>query len=112
MDSNRNLLTMTTADDGTLVVAGDIDMAGGPSLEKAMVEREAELAADDGGDLVVDLADVHFMDSSGLRSLLAAARRAAGRRAQLELRSVGPEVIRLLEITGTLDQFRMKSRRD
>ena len=111
MDSNRNFLTMTTAEDGTLMVAGDIDMAGGPILEQAMVEREAELAADQGGDLVVDLAEVHFIDSSGLRSLLAAARRAAGRRARLELRWVGPEIIRLFEITGTVNEFTIASRR-
>jgi anti-anti-sigma factor len=103
---------MTTAEDGTLMVSGDIDMAGGPILEQAMLEREAAFAADQGGDLVVDLTDVHFIDSSGLRSLLAAAGRAAARQAQLELRSVGPEIIRLFEITGTMDQFRIASRRD
>jgi anti-anti-sigma factor len=111
MDSNRNSLTMTTAKDGTLMVAGDIDMAGGPILEQAMLEREAEFA-DEGGDLVVDLAEVHFIDSSGLRGLLAAARRAGDRQARLELRSVGPEIIRLFEITGTMEQFRIASRRD
>ena len=52
MDSNRKSLMMTTtAQDGTLLVAGDLDMAGGPILEQAMVEREAELAAAEGGDL-------------------------------------------------------------
>ena len=110
MESNRNL-TMTTAQDGTLVVAGDIDMASGPILEQAMMERDAALAAAGGGAIVVDLADVHFIDSSGLRSLLAVARRAAGRRSKLELRSVGPEIIRLFEITGTMDQFTLASRR-
>lgn len=54
----------------------------------------------------------HFVDSSGFPNLLAAARRAAGRRTQLELRSVGPEIIRLFEITGTMDQFRIASRRE
>lgn len=112
MGSNRKCLTMTTADDGTLIVAGDIDMAGGPLLEQAMVERDAELAAAGGGDVVVELADVSFMDSSGLRSLLAARRRAAGRHAQLELKSVGRDLIRLFETTGTLGQFKIASRRD
>ena len=111
MDPNRNLLTMTKAEDGALVVVGDMDMAGGPILEQAMMEREAEFLVG-GGDLLIDLADVHFIDSSGLRSLLAAARRAAARSSRLELRSVGPEIIRLVEITGTLDQFAIASRRD
>jgi len=39
MDSNKNFLTMATAPDGTLIVAGDIDMAGGPILEQALLER-------------------------------------------------------------------------
>lgn len=110
MDSNRNLLTTTVADDGTIEVAGDIDMAGGPILEEVMLQREEELGVS--GDLVVDVAGVQFIDSSGLRSLLAAARRAVARSARLELRAVGPEVIRLFEITGTLDQFDIASLRD
>jgi anti-anti-sigma factor len=115
MYSNKNFLTTTTtttAEDGTIVVAGDIDMAGGAILEQAMAEREVRLAAEEGGDLAVDLAAAHFIDSSGLRSLLTAARRAAVRHAHLELRSVGPEIIRLFEITGTMDQFSIVSRRD
>jgi anti-anti-sigma factor len=112
MDSNEKLLTVTTADDGTLLVAGDIDMAGGPILEQATRVREAELTTGGGGDLVLDLAEVQFIDSSGLRTLLAAARRGADRKTVLELRSVGPEILRLFEITGTVDQFKIASRRD
>ena len=112
MDSNKNFLTMATAPDGALIVAGDIDMAGGPILEQALLERESELLAQGGGDIVVDLTGVDFMDSSGLRSMLATARSAAARQANLELLSVGPQIIRLLEITGTVDQFTIASRRD
>lgn len=110
MDSNRNLLTTTEAEDGTISVAGDIDMAGGPILEEVMLRQEEQLGVS--GDLVVDLEGVQFIDSSGLRSLLAASRRSAARSSRLELRSVGPEVIRLFEITGTLDQFNIVSLRD
>lgn len=110
MDSNRNLLTTTVDAEGIVSVAGDIDMAGGPLLEAVMLRREAQLGVT--GDLVVDIEGVQFIDSSGLRSLLAAARRANARSARLELRAVGPEVIRLFEITGTLDQFNIVSLRD
>ncbi len=110
MDSNRNLLTTTVDDDGTIAVSGDVDMAGGPILEEIMLRQEGNLRDND--DLVIDIEGVQFIDSSGLRSLLAAARRAAGRGARLELRAVGPEVIRLFEITGTLDQFNIVSLRD
>lgn len=110
MDTNRNLLTTSVADDGTISVSGDIDMSGGPILEELMLRREGMLGVAE--DLVVDVEGVQFIDSSGLRSLLAASRRAAGRSARLELRAVGPEIIRLFEITGTLDQFNIVSLRD
>lgn len=86
-------------DDGVVVVRGDIDMAGGPVLEAAIVGLENDRT------LVIDLAGVSFIDSSGLRSLLGASRRARARGADVALRSIGPEVTRLLEITGTTGQF-------
>jgi len=52
------------------------------------------------GDLVLDLADVDFIDSSGLRIIVNAHSQmeAAGRR--LVLTHTSPAVARLLEITG------------
>ena len=102
--ANTDALSIHLADDGSLVVAGEIDMAGGPVLEAAILECESEAP------LVIDLALVSFIDSSGLRSLLEASRRARGRGTVVHLRRVGPEVARLLEITGTTDQFEMTPR--
>jgi anti-anti-sigma factor len=85
----------------TVSVAGELDMASADVFATAV--REA-LAA---GDVVIDLADVSFMDSSGLRALNAAAQQAgeAGR----ELRvadQMQPGVVRLLELTGMLGLLR------
>jgi stage II sporulation protein AA (anti-sigma F factor antagonist) len=98
-------LTIDIDDGGAIVVHGDIDMAGGPVLEAAILQRE------DTQPLVIDLDDVSFIDSSGLRSLLGASRRARTRGAEVVLRSVGPEVARLLDITGTTSQFVIESHR-
>ena len=59
-----------------LAISGELDMATAPALEARieLVEREAPQV------LAVDLRDVTFIDVSGLRVLLGAARRA--RRAQ------------------------------
>jgi anti-anti-sigma factor len=105
MDSNE---TMTVEIDhhGVLVVHGDIDIAGGPILDAAIVAHELEHP------LVIDLGDVFFIDSSGLRSLLSASRRSQTRGTGVVLRSVGSEVARLLQITGTADQFIIESSRD
>ena len=112
-EPNTEVLTADVSTDGTIVVVGDIDMAGGPVLETAILSREAAIAANEGDkrDVTIDLELVSFIDSSGLRSLLGAMRRATERDGRVVLRSVGPEVARLLEITGTVDHFTIESRR-
>ena len=92
-------LTVEVGAHGEIVVTGDIDIAGGPVLDAAIADREEH------GPIVIDVAAVSFIDSSGLRSLLGASRRARGRDEVVVLRNVGAEVARLLEITGTTEQF-------
>jgi anti-anti-sigma factor len=91
---------------GTIIVHGDIDIAGGPILEDAL--RAAQQTSHP---VTIDLRDVSFIDSSGLRSLLNASRRATERSSHVVLRDVGPEVTRLLEITGTTQRFSIEQAR-
>lgn len=127
---NDDSIIIEIGDDGVLRVHGDIDMASGPALESAIVghrvrdadadapsvetvEQTAAAGPDvDPPHVVVDLADVSFIDSSGLRGLLSAAQHVHRQGAALVLRQVGPEVSRLLEITSTAGQFVIESRRD
>jgi anti-anti-sigma factor len=88
---------------GTVIAEGDIDLAGGPLLEAAILRRESSEP------VVIDLAKVEFIDSSGLRSLLGASRRASDRGTSVVLRRPSTGVVRLLAITGTTDQFRLES---
>jgi anti-sigma B factor antagonist len=103
---SQDSLTVDNSVGGVIVVHGDIDVAGGPILEAAIREREND------GPVVIDLGDVYFIDSSGLRSLLGASRRARDRGATVSLRRVRSEVLRLLEITGTTQQFSIETGRD
>ena len=103
---SQDSLTVDNGDGGVIVVHGDIDVAGGPILEAAIRERETD------GPVVIDLGDVYFIDSSGLRSLLGASRRARDHDRKVTLRRVGPEVLRLLEITGTTEHFSIETGRD
>ena len=105
MDNNQSL-TVEIDTDGTIIIHGDIDIAGGPILESAILSRESAER------IVLDLGDVFFIDSSGLRSLLGASRRARDHNTVVVLRSVGAQVERLLQITGTKDQFVIESSRD
>jgi anti-anti-sigma factor len=102
--ANTEALRINIGDDRSITVAGEIDMAGGPLLDSAISQCEGD------GPLVIDLAEVSFIDSSGLRSLLEASRRARARGSVIQLRQVGPEVARLLDITGTTDQFEVTRR--
>ena len=88
--------------DGTVIAEGDIDLAGGPLLDTAILRTEGS------SPIVIDLAAVDFIDSSGLRSLLSASRRAQGRDTVVILRQPSAGVMKLLSITGTTDQFQIE----
>ena len=103
---DRQSLTVERDQAGVIVVHGDIDVAGGPILEAALLNGQSD------GQIIIDLGDVSFIDSSGLRCLLGASRRAHERGTNVSLRHVGNEVRRLLQITGTTDQFSIEGDRD
>ena len=88
--------------DGAVVAVGDIDLAGGPLLDIAILRLEGSTP------VVIDLEAVEFIDSSGLRSLLAASRRADARGTTVVLRKPSAGVLRLLSITGTTEQFQFE----
>ncbi|HEY0362286.1 MAG TPA: STAS domain-containing protein [Solirubrobacteraceae bacterium] len=56
-----------------VVIRGELDLATAPDLEAAIQGR-----LDDGQDVVVDLRELDFMDSTGLRVLVAAHARVEG----------------------------------
>jgi anti-anti-sigma factor len=62
--------------------------------------------------LVVDLAEVTFMDSTMLRELLRAVRDLQAAGGRLVLVSVGPTVRRLLDMTGTAELFVITATRE
>ena len=56
-----------------VVIRGELDLATAPDLDAAIKSR-----LDDGQDVVVDLRELDFMDSTGLRVLVAAHGRVEG----------------------------------
>jgi anti-sigma B factor antagonist len=86
-----------TNPDGTarLVVDGELDLAGVPALSEALTALRREVRS-----TILDLRQVTFMDSSGLRVLIEAGRqRQAGWRVSLLLPDGGP-VRRVIELSG------------
>jgi anti-sigma B factor antagonist len=87
----------TSEREGAAVVelTGELDIATAPKLEDEVRRLEAQ-----GGKLIaIDLRGLEFMDSSGLRALLAADTRARERGARLVLVRGDDRIQRVLRIT-------------
>lgn len=105
-------LTIDLATDGdacVVAVSGDIDIGNADDL--AAVGGLAAESLAKGNRLVIDLADVQFMDSTGLGALLQIRDAAARQGQRVELRSVRPRVEKLIRITGLLGEFDMATPR-
>jgi anti-sigma B factor antagonist len=103
MDAIPLALLTTTDRDGEvrLAVGGEVDMATVSPLKATMASI---LDRPDTRQLVVDFADVTFLDSTGIAALLAA--RTSAQTAQIPFRLAGcrPPVLKVLTITG-LDRW-------
>ena len=89
-----------------LVATGEID------FDSAEVLSDRLRALIDHGALVVVLDTTHvtFLDSSGLRVIVAAANRFRAQGGQLFIEGMSGAVQRVLEITGLLDHLRIRPR--
>jgi len=98
---SRPALLDVTVDRGatstTILLAGDLDPATAPTLAAAIDEVVADPTVDA---LVLDLAGLAFVDSSGLRAFVTAREALADRGTGLVLRNPSPNTRRLLDITG------------
>jgi anti-sigma B factor antagonist len=86
----------TGADPGltTIAVSGDLDLSTAPELERSLLAAQTDARA-----VVLDLRGLSFMDSSGLRVILAADARARAHQARLILVPGPPGVQRVFHLT-------------
>ena len=77
-------------------VTGEVDVIGAAELDGVMRDVVAEGAAD----VVIDLADVTFIDSTGLTALVAGRNLCRSHDGDLTLRAPSPQVWRVLTLTG------------
>ena len=99
-------LRQTVADHGDhmlLTLAGDLDFAAHTAVEEQVV---ALVGA--GNPVVVDCAGITFLDSMGLRALVAGQREAEAAGVSFTLTAPSPPVLRVLELTGTLEVFAVR----
>lgn len=79
--------------------AGELDMATADDLEQELLRVEATDAAS----IVVDLAGLGFMDSTGIRVMISAGARSRADAGRLTLLPGPNAVQRVFELTGILD---------
>lgn len=82
-----------------IVVAGDVDAHTCPDLASELDPLPGS------GDVRLDVADVGFIDSSGLRVIIAAHQQAEENDRKLLIERPSKSVVRLLEISGLIDHL-------
>ena len=88
--------TLTSAGDALISLTGELDLSGAPPLE----EEIGRLAEQDGvRRVVLDLRELEFMDSSGLRTVALAERRLSAADRELVLVRGRDAVQRVFSIT-------------
>jgi anti-sigma B factor antagonist len=89
-------VTRETLPGGAVVVRveGELDLATSESLEDALE------ASDPGGNLVIDLSECTFIDSSAVRLFVEAARAAQESEGKVALVTRDPGILRVLEIAA------------
>jgi anti-anti-sigma factor len=85
-----------------LKLVGELDLASAPVLEKELDRL------DDSAQIIVDLRDLEFIDSTGLSVLVRANQRAADGGGEFGIISSGDgQVRRLLDLTGLQEHLRV-----
>lgn len=92
--------TKTEGSKMTIAVSGRVDTVTAPELE-------AGLKFGDATNVLVDLGDVPYMSSAGLRLLLTAHKTMLAKGGELQIANVQPSVKEVLDITGFADIFNL-----
>lgn len=100
-ENQLSVTTTTSGDDVMVVVSGEVDAATSDTLRAAIFD------VIEGGQtsVVVDMSEVSFIDSSGLRVLIGGYKAADSAGGRLRVGSPSESVVRLLEITGQYERF-------
>lgn len=82
--------------DGVIEIIGEIDASTASQVTDALTGRD--------GDVVIDVAGVSFIDSSGIRALIGSQQAIEMRSSTMTIRNPSPAVVRLFELSS-LEEF-------
>jgi anti-sigma B factor antagonist len=83
----------------TVVLDGELDLASAPQLQACL----AELTANGVKHVVVDLANLRFIDSTGIGVLVSDFKRLSEVGGSMAVRNAGPRAYRVFEMTGLVE---------
>lgn len=101
MQTHFSVEAQTEGRECVLLVRGELDLAAASSLD---AELDRALGTD-ASRIVLDLAALEFIDSTGLSVLVRAQQRAHNSGRELGVVNPGPQVERLLNLTGLLERL-------
>lgn len=103
MDANLTLRTSPLGDRALVSVSGEVDLATAGELSDHALEALRTVSPH----VVVDLTDVSFMDSTGLKSLITIDQRTALAGGSFSVVGPSRSVRKLLSLTGLDETFRV-----
>ena len=98
-------MSFKTTDSGaalTVFLSGEIDLDRSPEARKALLAAVAK-----GRPVTVDMAEVGYMDSSGIASLVEAYQKASAAKLDFSLVNVGERVMKVLQLARLDQVFRV-----
>jgi anti-sigma B factor antagonist len=101
--SQRFVAATEELETGTPVVSvmGEVDLATSPALEQTLLEVDGDRA----GEMIVDLSGCSFLDSSGMRALLATRERCEQSSKRQALVLSNPIVMKIFQLTNFDELF-------
>lgn len=101
-------INIETVEDIQIVeLSGDIDASTAPEVQKQVVPLAAP-----GSKILMDMTQVPYMSSAGLRMLLSMYRQTEAKKGKLVLVGLSEELQDTMSVTGFLDFFNTAEKRD
>jgi anti-sigma B factor antagonist len=104
METQERPAAFSTNGDGTVIASGEIDLHTAPKLWEAL----APLIEHGHRRVVLDLARVEFIDSSGISVIIRAYKQLAPNGGTLILRSAQPQARKLFDLTRLTDLIQLE----
>jgi anti-anti-sigma factor len=96
-----SMRSLRQGDVHTIALAGEVDIATAAHVEQELMRAEATDAAA----IVLDLSELSFIDSSGIRMLVMADARSRADSCRLTLRRPPDNVLRVLRLSGVEERL-------